>query len=152
MGPLLGNARIVDVPRLDRAVSFQMRHHQFAHLGQHRPIRPRGLTDEVQQGLMLRRSARRRRQRRHRFDALALARQHQAGAIIPQRPRSIRVPDHSDKLTNIAREPPGSLFRFAENHSNLPNLGWNSPLSDSQMHYPVTFRLSSTRTIGAPHY
>ena len=86
---------------------------------------------------MLRRRARRRRQRRHRLDALALAGQQQAGAVIPQRTRPIRVPDHPDKLADVVREPLCSLFGFAENYPSLRILAGKSPLNDSQMYYPA---------------
>ena len=54
---------------------------------------------------MLRRRAMRRRDRRHRLHALALARHHQAGAIIPQRPLAILVANHARKPLDIRRKP-----------------------------------------------
>src|SRR5271166_3639155 len=51
---LLGKARVVDDPRLDRPVPFHLRQHQRADLCQYLLVRPTALTDEMQQRLMLR--------------------------------------------------------------------------------------------------
>jgi hypothetical protein len=69
-------------PRLDRPGALDRRQHQRAHLGQHRRIRPWRVADEVEQRLVLRRHPRRRRHRRHRLDALALARHQQAKTVV----------------------------------------------------------------------
>src|ERR1700692_4175874 len=69
---LLGKAGVVDDPGLDRTVPLHLGHHHLANLGQHLLVRPLSLTDEMQQRLMLRRRAMRRRDRRHRLHALAL--------------------------------------------------------------------------------
>jgi hypothetical protein len=76
VAPLLGQARVVDDPRLDRPMPFHRRQYQFAHFGQNCRVRPRRFADEMQQRLMLRSNACRRRHRRHRFHTLALARHH----------------------------------------------------------------------------
>src|SRR4051812_33738714 len=55
--------------------------------------------------LVLGRDLGRRRYRRDRLDALTLARQQQAQAIITQRRRPIRVPDHFGERLDIGREP-----------------------------------------------
>ena len=49
MPSLLGKARIVDDPRLDRSVTLDRRQHHLTHLGQHRRIRPPTLANEMQQ-------------------------------------------------------------------------------------------------------
>ncbi len=43
--------------------------------------------------------------RRHRLDALALALQHQANAIVAQRPGTIRMANHAHKPLDIYRKP-----------------------------------------------
>jgi hypothetical protein len=54
---------------------------------------------------VLGRDPRRRRYRRNRLDALALARQQQAPAIITQRLRPIRMSDHLGERIDIGCEP-----------------------------------------------
>jgi hypothetical protein len=54
---------------------------------------------------VLGRDPRRRRYRRNRLDALALARQQQAPAIITQRLRPIGMPNHLGQRLNIGRKP-----------------------------------------------
>ena len=105
MPPLLGKARVVDDPRLDRAVMLDPGQHHLSHLAQHVVVGPFRLTNKMQQRLMLRRRSPRRRDRRHRLYALALTRHHQSHAIVAQRTRSIRVADHSHKPTDIRRKP-----------------------------------------------
>ena len=80
--PLLGEARVVDDPRRDRAVPLHLRQNHLAHLGQDPLVRPATLADKMQQRLMLRRYPRRRRHRRHGFHALAFTRHHQTHAIV----------------------------------------------------------------------
>ena len=58
--------------------------------------RNRRVADEMQQRLMLRRHPRRCRHRRHRLDALALARHQQPEAVIPQRRRPVSVAEPLD--------------------------------------------------------
>ncbi len=70
----------------------------------------------MQQRLMLRGRAPRRRDRRHRLYALALTRHHQSQAIVLQRTRTIRVPDHAHKPLDIAREPRFNILRFLQTH------------------------------------
>jgi hypothetical protein len=67
--------------------------------------RPPSLADEMQQRLMLRRRAMRRRDRRHRLHTLALARHQQPGTIIPQRSLAVLVADHTRKPIDIRRKP-----------------------------------------------
>jgi hypothetical protein len=101
MPPLLGKARIVDDPGLDRPVALQRRPHHLAHLGQDLLIRPGRLADKMQQRLMLRPGPGRGRQRGHRLNALALARRHQPHAVVVQRPAPIRMPEHAAKPRDI---------------------------------------------------
>src|SRR3982074_2890570 len=74
---LLGKPRIVDDPCFDRPVALHLRQHQFPHLGKPPLVRPLALANKMQQRLMLGRRPFRRRNRRHRLNALALARHHQ---------------------------------------------------------------------------
>src|SRR5437773_2133853 len=85
MPTLLGKAGIVDDPGHDRTVPLDLWQYHLAHLGQHLLVRPLSRADKMQQRLMLGGRAIRRRDRRHRLNALALARHQQAGAIMPQR-------------------------------------------------------------------
>jgi hypothetical protein len=70
----------------------------------------------VQQRLVLRRRPRRRRLRCHRLHALALARQHQAGAIIAQRPSPIRMPDDARQPLNILGKSRFTVFQCLAIH------------------------------------
>jgi hypothetical protein len=115
MPALLGQARVVDDPDLDRPVLRDGRHHQLADLGQHLLVRPTASTDKMQQRLVLRRDTRRSRPRRHRLYTLALARQDQPRAVVAQRPSPIRVSDHAAKRINIRRK---SCFA-SETHLSL---------------------------------
>ena len=51
--PLLGKARVVDDPGLDRPAALDRRQHQLAELGQHRRVRPRCVADKMKQRLVL---------------------------------------------------------------------------------------------------
>src|SRR3984957_17721370 len=120
MSSLLGKARVVDDPGLDRAVTLDPRQHHFAHLAQHLRVGPASLADKMQQRLMLRRRSPGRRDRRHRLYALALARHDQSRAIIAQWTRTIRVPDHTHKPIDIAAKPQFNVFRSVETHPKPP--------------------------------
>ena len=74
MLPVLGKARVVDDPCLDRPLPLHRRQYHLADLGQHFLVRPGRDTDKMQQRLVLRRRSRRGRLRGHRLHALALAR------------------------------------------------------------------------------
>jgi hypothetical protein len=104
MLPLFGESRVVDDPRLDRPTLLHRRQHHLAHLRQHLLIRPGRYTDKMQQRLVLGRRPCRSRLRRHRFHALALARQDQAGTIIAQWASPVRVPDNARKSLYIRRK------------------------------------------------
>src|SRR5262249_38359 len=106
---LLGETRVINDPGFDRPLRPNRRHHQVAHLGQSLLVRPLPDPDKMQQRLVLRRGPPRRRARRHRFHALALPRKYQPGAIIPQRPRPIRVPQYARKRLNISGKSPLAL-------------------------------------------
>ena len=62
---------------------------------------------------MLRRNPRRRRDRRQRLHTLALARHHQARAIIPQWTLAILVADHARKTLDISRKPRSAVISKA---------------------------------------
>jgi len=102
---LLRKSGVVDDPGLDRAALFDDRHGQLLDPAENPLARPRRVGEEMQQRLVLGRDPRRRRHRRDRLDALALARQQQAQAIITQRLRSIRMPDHLGKRLDVDRKP-----------------------------------------------
>ena len=104
MPTLLGKAGIVDDPGHDRTVPLDLWQHHLAHLGQHLLVRPLSLADKMQQRLMLGRRAIRRRDRRHRLHALALAWHQQAGAIMPQRLLAVLVTNHARKPLDIPRK------------------------------------------------
>jgi hypothetical protein len=71
---LLGKTGVVDDPRFDRSVTLNRRQNHLARLGQYLLVRPRRLADKMQQRLVLRCRPVWRRYRRHRLDALTLAR------------------------------------------------------------------------------
>ena len=70
----LGKTGIVDYPRFDRSVTLNRWQDRLTRLGQYLLVRPRRLADKMQRRLVLRCRPVRRRYRRHRLDALALAR------------------------------------------------------------------------------
>jgi hypothetical protein len=105
MTPFLGKAGIVDDPGFDRAAGFDERHGQLLYPAENPLVRPRRVSNEMQQRLVLGRDPGRRRHRRDRLDALALARQQQAPAIITQRLHPIRMPDHLSERLDIGPEP-----------------------------------------------
>ena len=105
MPALLGEARVVDDPGLDRPMPLDRRQNHLPHLRQHPLVRPPPLADKMQQRLMLGRRPLRRRHRRHRLHALALAGHQQPNAIIPQRLGSIGMADHAHKPFDISRKP-----------------------------------------------
>jgi hypothetical protein len=76
-------------------MALDRRQHHPAHFGQDVRVRPRCLTDKMKQRLMLRPNSSWCRHGRHRLDALALARQHQTRAVIPQRALTVRMTDHA---------------------------------------------------------
>jgi hypothetical protein len=53
MLPFLGKAGVVNDPRFDRPVAFQLWLHQFPHLRENLLVRPSSLADKMQQRLML---------------------------------------------------------------------------------------------------
>jgi hypothetical protein len=71
MNAFLGEGRIVDNPGLDLPLRLDRRQDQFARLGENRLVRPSRLADHVLKRLMLGRNPSRRKDRRHRLDALA---------------------------------------------------------------------------------
>ena len=105
MRTLLLKPCVVDDPGFDASLHRKRRRCKFANLRQHRLVRPRRLPNKVQQRLMRRRGARRRHHRSDRLDALALAGHQQTGAIIQQRARSVRVPEHARQIVHVSRKP-----------------------------------------------
>ena len=103
--PLLGKARVVDDPCLDRVVSLDLRQHHLAHFGQDVVVQPLALADEMQQRLMLGCDPRRSRQRRHRLDALALGGHDEAHAIVAQWSNPIGMADHTRQPVDIRCKP-----------------------------------------------
>src|SRR5580658_1804807 len=53
MPSLLGEARVIDDPSLDRSVTLYLRQHQSADLGQNPLVRPVAFPNKMQQRLML---------------------------------------------------------------------------------------------------
>src|SRR5213592_2363438 len=104
MLPFLGKARVIDDPRFDRAVAFQLRQHQFPHLRENLLVRPSSVADKMQQRLMLGCGPLWRCDRCHRLHAFALARHHQTQAIIAKRLGPVRMPDHARKPRHIGRK------------------------------------------------
>ena len=78
---------------------------------------------------MLGRDPRRRPHRRDRLDALALARQQQAPAIITQRLRPIGMPDHLGQRLDIGRKP----FLPVLAHARFPKKMLSQGSSDSHV-------------------
>ena len=83
----------------------QLGQHLLAHGGEHSRIIPRGLGDEVMQGLVGCLDMPRIEAGGHRLDALALARQQQAGAIAAQRIDPVGVTDLLAKSVYVGLEP-----------------------------------------------
>ena len=102
---LLRKSGVVDDPGFNCVALFNDRQGQLLYPAENPLIRPRRVGDEMQQRLVLGRDPRRRRYRRDRLDALALARQQQAPAIITQRLRPIGMPDHLSQCLDIGRKP-----------------------------------------------
>src|SRR5260370_12453884 len=105
MPSLLGKARVVDDPGLDRSITLDRRQHHLTHLAQHIVVGPTPLTDKMQQRLMLGRRSPRRRDRRHRLYALALTRHHQSQAGAVQRTSATPPPAHAHNPLPTARTP-----------------------------------------------
>ena len=125
MPTLLGKAGIVDDPGHDRTVPLDLWQYHLAHLGQHLLVRPLSRADKMQQRLMLGGRAIRRRDRRHRLNALALARHQQAGAIMQQRFLAVFVANHARKPLDIPRK-----SRFTGVSSSMIHL---SPQADGNL-------------------
>ena len=143
MTPLLGKARVIDDPRFDRPAALDRRQHQFAHLGQHRRVRPRRVANKMKQGLMLRRDLRRCCHRRHRFDALALNRHQQPQAIIMHRLLSIGMAQHHAGRLDIARKSRFTPLTRPAVHPGPPirmKIGQNTTSCDC---YPYKYSISS---------
>src|SRR4029453_6379302 len=121
-------------------MTLDLGQYHLAHLGQDLPVRPAPLANEVQQRLMLRRRPLRRSDRRHRFHALALAGQHQAQAVIPQRLGPVRMADNAHKPFDISRKP-----QFTGIHSKIhlsPSYAEKRISSKYPRRYTISPRLS----------
>jgi hypothetical protein len=116
---LLRKAGVVDDPRFNRPLTLDRRQHHLAHLGQNPRVRPGRVADEMQQRLMLRCRPPRRGNRRHRLNALALARHDQAEAIISQRAGTVCVTNHAHKPLDITRKPRFTVANCWEIHISL---------------------------------
>ena len=115
---LLGKAGVVDDPGADRSLPLERRQHLAPHHRQHRRVRPIRLRHEVMQRLMRRLHATGRNPRRHRLDALALARQQQPRAIGLQRRLPVSVAERRRQGLDIGRKSRFTrrLFRRHEIH------------------------------------
>jgi hypothetical protein len=111
---LLGKARVVDDPRFNRMIALDNRQDLLANAGHKCRIRPAALSDKMQQGLVLGRYPVRPHDRRQRLHRLALQRQKQPRAIVPQRLRPIRMADHPDKAINIRLKHKIPVIRHAK--------------------------------------
>ena len=116
MPPLLGKPGVVDDPGFNRPVTFDLRQHHLAHLGQHSLVRPTRIADKMQERLVLRRRSLWCRHRSHRLYALALARQHQANAIVTQRSSTIRMANHAHQPLDISHKPRFTVICCSEIH------------------------------------
>src|SRR3954467_9688128 len=103
---LLGEAGIVDDPGLDGPSTLDGRQDQVAHRGEPGRIRPRRLTNEMQQRLVLGGNPGRGRDRGHRLYALAPGRHEQTRAVVAQGCGAVGVADDSDQRPNIGGKPP----------------------------------------------
>ena len=101
MPTLLGKARIVNDPRLERPVPFNRRQHARADNVQDGLIAPVGLGDEVMQRLMGRLNALRGDAGGHRLDTLALAGQQQPRAVGVHRFAPIGMAEHPRNRSQI---------------------------------------------------
>jgi hypothetical protein len=132
MGALLGVRRIID---------------QLAHLGEHPLVRPISFDDQMQELLMLHRNVGWRRHCRHRLNAPAAFSRQQPRAIIPQRPSSIRVPDHARQFP-LRKPQTDPLHPAIETHLRPPphpfparDLSALHPASCQVLDQPVTGRI-----------
>nr|AAX11189.1 putative Pi-transporter-like B1 [Magnetospirillum gryphiswaldense] len=124
---LLGKAGVVDDPGAQFDVPLDGRKHRRPHRRQHRLVRPVGLGDEVMHRLVRRLHAPRLHPRRHRLDALAVARQHQTQAIRPQWRRPVGMANCAAKVLDIRLKSRFTVARHSmETHahplSSRPNL------------------------------
>ena len=135
---MLGKTRVVDDPRIDGPVPLDRGQHHLTHLGQHLLVRPAPRADEMQQRLVLGRDPFRRRNGGHRFHALALARHHQADAIIPERTNPVCMTDDTRQTLDILGKRPLDTALTLTHPSLLPPK--RIPiLADSQQLSTVTF-------------
>src|ERR1035437_4485186 len=138
--PLLGKAGVVDDPGFNRTVTLDLRQPYPAPLGRPPLVRPRRIANKMQERLVLRRRSLRGRHRRHRLDALALARQHQANAIVTQRPSTVSMANHAHKPLDIPRKPRFTVVCCSEIHINPHLLMSESlPLPESGRASRATF-------------
>lgn len=112
---LLGKAGVVDDPRPDRSMLFDLWKDPVANPRQQGRVRPRRLSHEMQQRLMPGRHPR----RRQRFHALALQRHQKSEAVILQRLSSVGVTNHPDQGIDIGVECRFTLRRPV-GHGALP--------------------------------
>src|SRR4051812_9382639 len=124
---LLGEAGIVDDPGLDGPSTLEGGQDQVAHLGEHGRIRPRRLTNEMQERLVLGGNPGRGRDRSYRLDALAPGRHEQTRAVVAQGCGAVGVADDVDQRRNIGGKPHftavmGSHRRALRTGQGLPSI------------------------------
>src|SRR5580700_4848495 len=130
MLPLLGEAGVIDDPRLDRPMRLERRKYDLAYLGHHLLVRPIRLVDKVEQRLVLGRGSSRRSHCRDRLHALAFTRAHQPNAIDMQRSSTRRMPDNPRNLLNVRSKPSLTLTNAVEIHRSLLASKCESPQYD----------------------
>ena len=156
---LLGNSCIVDDPRLDRLPSRYRWHHQFLHFAKHPLIRPRRITDEMQEALMLRRNVPRIRHRRHRLHAAPAVCGQKTGAIVTERTRPVGMSDHARHFTDIRFQMIRTLQFASETHFSPPaDMSLRNHMilkkdsmrpTDSVVLMHFLYRVRQTRLLGA---
>jgi hypothetical protein len=102
---LLGKAGVVDDPGLDRAMLLDQGQHLGPDHAKHGRVGPVGLGDQVVQRLVGGLDPPGLNPRSHGLDALALARQQQAGAIPPGRADAVGMTESRAQRLDIAFKP-----------------------------------------------
>src|SRR3954469_4289635 len=118
---LLGKAGVVDDPGGDRPVPAKGGQHLLANRGEHGRVTPRGGGDEVLQRLVQAGHAGRVETRRHRLDALALARQQEARAIADHALPAVGVAQHLGQPRQVRLQ--ASLAGLRKRFVHAPYIG-----------------------------
>src|SRR5712664_1393988 len=106
----------------------------------------------MQQRLMLRRHPRRCRHRRHRLHALAFTRHHQTHAIVPQRPRPVRMSDHAHKSLDIGRKPRFTVICSSMIHLSPSCCRESRPIADSYQNEMTTDHIGPNSGVGRDYF